>query len=63
MTPCMGQDLGGFKLRVSRRITERKPKRQVGGILEELPLNMEIQEAGFEDIGEYVLKKYNTVAQ
>ena len=48
---------------VSRKITGRQPKWQVDGSWEYLPLETEIQEAGFEEIGEYVLKRENTFVQ
>ena len=63
MTPCMGRTLGGVQHRVARRITGRQPKRQVGGSWEYPPLEAAMQEAGFEEMGEYVLKRQNTVAQ
>ena len=63
MTPCMVRALGGLQHMVSRKITGRQPKWQVDGSWEYLPLETEIQEAGFEEIGEYVLKRENTFVQ
>ena len=56
-TPCIGQDIGGFQHRVAIQITERQPKRQVDGSCEYPPMETVMQEAGFEDMGEYVLKR------
>ena len=59
----MGQSLGIFQHGVARRITGRQLKRQEEGIWENLPLAADMEEAGFEEIGAYILKRYNTVAQ
>ena len=56
-TPCIGQDIGGFQHRVAIHITERQPKRQVDVSCEYLPLETVMQEARFEEMGEYVLKR------
>ena len=57
MTPCIGQSLGGFHHRVAQQIRGSQPKWQVDNSWEYLPLNMAIQEAVFEEMGEYVLKR------
>ena len=63
MTPRMERALGSFQHRVARQITGRQPKRQEGGIWEYSPLDIVIEEAGFKEMGAYVLKRHNTVAQ
>ena len=63
MPPCMGWDLEGFQERVAININERQPKRQTYGSWEYPPLETEMQEARFEEMGECVLKSQNTVAQ
>ena len=63
MTPCMGRALGSFQHILARRITGRHPKRQGYGSREYPPLETAMEEAGFEDMKEYVLKRHNTVAQ
>ena len=63
MTPCMGRALRSFQHIVARRITERQPKKLVDEIWEYPPLETEREEAGFEEMGAYVLKRQNMVAQ
>ena len=55
----MGQALGSFLHRVTRRITKRWEE----GGWEYPPLVAEMEEAGFEERGSYILKKQNTVVQ
>ena len=61
--PRMGRALGSFQPRFAMHITGRHPRRQVGGIWEYLLLETEMEEAGFEDMGVYVLKRQSMVAQ
>ena len=61
--PRMGQALGKFQHRFTRWITGRNPKRGEGGGWEYPPLETEMEEAEFEDMVAYVLKRNNTVAQ
>ena len=61
--PRMGQALGKFQHRFTRCITGRNPKRREGGGWEYPPLETEMEEAEFEDMVAYVLKRNNTVAQ
>ena len=63
LNPHMGRDLRSFQHRVARWITVRKPnQREHGGWEYPLP-ETAMEEAGFEDMGAYVLKRQNTVAQ
>ena len=48
----MGQSLGIFQHGVARRITGRQLKRQEEVIWEHLPLAADMEEAGFEEIGD-----------
>ena len=48
MTPRVVRALGVFQHRVARRITGRHPRRLLDGVWEYPPLDMAIQEAGFE---------------
>ena len=63
MIPRMGRELGSFQHGIVRRITGRQPKiREEGG--QEYPLlAAAMDEAGFEEIGDYVSNRQNTVAQ
>ena len=63
VTPHMGRSLGGLQHRVSSRITGRQPKQQADGSWEYPPMEIDMQEAGFEDMGEYFPKRQNAVAQ
>ena len=63
LNPCMGQALGSFQHRVNRKIIGRQPKKQEDGEWEYPPLETAMEEAGFEDMGDYVLKRQNTVAK
>ena len=59
----MGRALGSFQHRVSRRIMWRQPKQHEDGRWEYLSLETVMEEAGFEEMGEYVLNRQNKVAQ
>ena len=61
MTPRMCRPLGGFQLRVSIPITGRHPWRLLGGIWEYPLLEMAMQEAVFEKVEEYVLRRKNVL--
>ena len=63
MNPCMGRALGSFQHRVARRIMGRHPKIREDGGWKYPPLETEMGEAGFEDMGAYVLKRQNAFAQ
>ena len=63
VTPLTGRSLGGFQHRLSQHITGRKPRRLLDGIWQYPLLETEIQEAVFEEMEAYVLKRQNTVAQ
>ena len=59
MTPCMGRYFGSFCYRVARRITGGQPKQWVHGSWDYPPMGTTMDEAGFEDIREYILKRQN----
>ena len=59
LIPCMKQALESFQHGVTKWITGRQPKRRGGYPL----LVAAMEELGFEDIGAYILKRHNTVAQ
>ena len=62
-TPHMGRALGGFQHILATRITGRQPKRYVDGSCKYPPLETAMQVAGFEEMGEYFLKRQNMVVQ
>ena len=59
----MGRAMGSFQHGVARRITGRQPRKRNEGGWEYPPLAAEMEEAGFEYIGVYILKSQNTIAQ
>ena len=59
----MERALSSFQHRVMKRLTVRHPRRQGDGGWEYPPLAAAISEAGFEEIGTYVTRRQNTVAQ
>ena len=63
MIPPMGRSLGSFQHRVVRLITGRHTKRWVDGSWGYPPVDTAMEEAWFEEMGAYVLKRQNTVAQ
>ena len=63
MTPRMGRALESFKHRISKHITEKHTKKQEYGSWEYPSLETAMEKAGFEEIGAYVMKRQNTVAQ
>ena len=63
LTPCMGRDLGKFQYGVPRRITGIQPRRREEEGREYSPLVVAMEEARFEKIKVYILKRQNTVVQ
>ena len=63
MTSRMVRALGSFQHRVARWITGRQPHRKVDGSWEYMPLETDMEEAGLEDMREYVLKSQNMAAR
>ena len=63
LTPHMEQALGDFKHRVARWITGRQPRRREEGGWEYPPLAAAMEEAGFEEMGVYIIKRQNMDAQ
>ena len=63
MTPCMEWALGSFQHGVAQRITGRQLRRKEGGGRYYPLMATAIEEAEFEEIGVYILKRQNTVAQ
>ena len=59
----MGQTLGNFQHGFARRITGRNPRRWEEGGWDYSPLAAAMEEEGFEEIGVYILKRQNTIAQ
>ena len=57
LNPCMRQALRIFQHGVARWITGRQPKRWEEGGREYPPLVSDMEEAGFEEIGDYILKR------
>ena len=63
MTPCMEWELGIFQRRGVQHITGRQPRRHTEGGWDYPPLVTAMEEAVFEEIGVYILKRQNKVAQ
>ena len=63
LTSRMGLSLGSLQHGVARWIMGIQTKRREEGGREYPPLATEIKEAGFKYIGDYILKRQNTVAQ
>ena len=63
MIPPMGRSLGSFQHRVVRLITGRHTKRWVDGSWGYPPVDTAMEEAWFEEMGAYVLKRQNMVSQ
>ena len=63
LTPCTVRALGSFQHGVARRIMGRELKRREEEGCEYPPMVAAMEEAGFENIGEYILKSHNMVAQ
>ena len=57
MIPRMGRSLGSFQHRVARRITRRQPKKREDGGWDYPPTETAMEEAGFEEMGSYVMKR------
>ena len=63
LTPCTERAMGSFKKRIAQRVTGRQP-RQRGEVRWEYPPLTEVaNKAGFEEIGLYITRRKNTVAQ
>ena len=62
MTPQNGRSLGIFQKLVPRKIIGGQTNKRVHGIWEYLLLEITMEEAGFEEMGAYVLKRQNLVA-
>ena len=60
MIPRMGKALGSLQHRVVSSIAGRQAKRQEYGIWKDLPPEIATEEAGFDEMGAYVLKSHNT---
>ena len=52
----MERDLGSFQHRVAQQITGRQPRRREEGGWDYPPLAIAMYDAGFEEIGVYILK-------
>ena len=63
LTSHMGRALGSFQHRFARRIMGIHPRRQEEWGWEYPQLVAVLEEAGFEEIGVYILKRQNMVAQ
>ena len=63
LTPRMEQALSSFKHRVAQRLIGRQTGRRGDGSWEYPPPAAAMAEAGFDDIGTYVTRRQNTVAQ
>ena len=63
LTPRMERALSSFKHRVAQRLTGRHPRSRGDGSWYYPPMEVEMLEAGFEEIGAYITRKQNTVAQ
>ena len=63
VTPCMGQILGGFQYQVVRRLTGRLPRRWTDSKWEYTLAAVAREEAGFEEMEEYIQRRKNMVAQ
>ena len=59
----MERALSSFQLSVLRRLTERQLSRRGYGSWYYLPMAAAMEEAGFEDIGTYIMRRQNMVAQ
>ena len=63
LTPRMERALRIFQHKVARRITGRQPRRRGDRSSDYPPLAATMAESGFEEIGTYVTRRQNTVAQ
>ena len=63
LIPCIDRSLGSFQNRVARWITRSNIRRKLDGVWEYPMMASAIEETGFEDIGVYIQKRQNTVAQ
>ena len=63
VTPRMGSALGGFQGQVARRLTGRLPQWKPYGKWMYTLTDMATEEAGFQQMEEYIRQCQNTVAQ
>ena len=63
LTPRMEGSLNSFQHRVPQWITGRHPSRRWDGSWDYPPLVAAMVEAGFEEIGAYIMRGQNTVMQ
>ena len=63
LTLCIERALGSIQYRVARRITGKNTRRREEGGWDCLPPVTAMEEAGFEKIGVYILKRQNSIAQ
>ena len=63
LTPRMERALSSFQNRFVRRLIGRQLRRRGDGSWDYPPLVAEMEEEGFEEIGTYVTRRQNTVAQ
>ena len=63
VTPRMGSALGGFQGQVARRLTGRLPRWKPYGKWMYTLTDMATEEAGFQQMEEYIRQCQNTVAQ
>ena len=63
LTPSMDLELSSFQHRVAQQLIGRQPRRLGGESWDYPPLAVVMAEAGLEEIGNYVTRNQNTVAQ
>ena len=63
LPPHMERSLGSFHCSFVQRLTRRQLRRRGGGRWEYPPLAAVMEEAGFEEIGVYIIRSQNTFAQ
>ena len=63
LTPRMERDLSIFQHRVAQCLTMSQTNSQGGGSWDYPPLVLAMVEAGFEEIGAYIVRRQNTVTQ
>ena len=63
LTPRISQTLGEFQHKVARKIMGKQIRRLPGSGWEYTTLGEVMQEAGLEEVEQYVVRRQNTVAQ
>ena len=63
LIPRMRRDLGNLQHRVAKHNKGRQTKQQGDGGCEYPPLDIAMEDEGFEEMGAYVMKKHITIAQ